>query len=71
MNGIASFETSYGDREHFPVGSRVEASYEGQWYLATVLAPPEVAWGNLWKVHCDVDPKGTNMTTPQVRAICA
>jgi hypothetical protein len=68
MNGIASFETPSGD---FSVGSRVEASYKGRWYLATVLAPPEVAWGNLWKVHCDVDPKDVSLTTTQVRAVCA
>lgn len=69
MNGVASFEPPPGEGDRFLVGSRVEAEYGGQWYLATVLAPPEAAWDNLWLVHCDADPEGVKLTTPHVRAL--
>mmetsp|Transcript_37512 Transcript_37512/g.67883 ORF Transcript_37512/g.67883 Transcript_37512/m.67883 type:complete len:501 (+) Transcript_37512:39-1541(+) len=58
MNGIVSFQR---DSDGITLGSRVEAWYDGSWYVSTVLALPNAA--GLWKVHCDVDGPNVNLET--------
>merc|ERR1711879_848858 len=57
----------------FAIGSRVEADFEGVWYVGTLLGLPDDDPKSMgrWKVQCDADPADTITYVLQVRAIPA